>query len=57
LTPREAVHVGFGRSSRADVVDAKAWRGNVELARGDFAKQEARELRIRLWGWRRRLGG
>lgn len=57
MTPHEAVHVGFGRSSRADAVDAKAWSGNVELAWGDFAKQKARELGIRLWRWRRRLGG
>jgi hypothetical protein len=57
LTPHEAMHVGVGRSSRAKAVDAKAGRGSVVLAGGDFAEKKARELRIKLWRRRWWLGG
>lgn len=39
LAPREAIYVGLGRSSRAEVVDAKAGRGSAVLARGNFTEQ------------------
>lgn len=39
LTAHEAVHVGFGRSSRSKVVDAKAGGHDVVLARGDFSEE------------------
>lgn len=39
LTPREAIYVGLGRSSRAEVIDAKAGRGSVVLTGGNFTEQ------------------
>lgn len=58
LMPHEAMHVGLGRSSRAKVVDAKAGRDSVVLTGSNFAKKQAWKLmRIRLWRWRRWLGG
>lgn len=39
LTPREAIYVGLGRSSRAEVVDAKAGRGSVVLTGGNLTEQ------------------